>query len=130
MESFYRALGRITEPRILFPLIAVFSLAVIWGSTFGILRVKRADAEHAAAVSSRELLDTYEAQVVRALHEIDQTLNLVQYWHKRGGTHRLAELRNNGLLPPDLLFVVSIADRAGEIVDSSHSELGQNVASL
>jgi diguanylate cyclase (GGDEF)-like protein len=130
MESFYRVLGRVTEPRILFPLIAVFSLAVIWGSTFGILRVKRADAEHAAAVSSRELLDTYEAQVVRALHEIDQTLNLVQYWHKRGGTHRLAELRNNGLLPPDLLFVVSIADRAGEIVDSTHSELGQNVASL
>src|ERR1700674_3960849 len=129
MESFYRVLGRVTEPRILFPLIAVFSLAVIWGSTFGILRVERAAGEHAAAVSSRELLDTYEAQVVRALHEIDQTLNLVKYWHARAGTHRLTELRNNGLLPPDLLFVVSIANRAGEIVDSTRAALGQNVAS-
>ena len=63
-------------------------------------------------------------------HEIDQTLNLVKYWHERGGTHRLAELRNNGLLPPDLLFVVSIADRAGEIVDSTRAAVGQNVASL
>jgi diguanylate cyclase (GGDEF)-like protein len=129
MESFYRVLGRVTEPRVLFPLIAVFLLAAIWGSTFGIIRVKRAAAEHAAAVSSRELLDSYEARVVRALHEIDQTLNLVKYWHQRGGAQRLTELRNNGLLPPDLLFVVSIADRAGEIIDSTRAALGQNVAS-
>jgi diguanylate cyclase (GGDEF)-like protein len=130
MDSFHRVLGRVAEARILFALIAVSLLALIWGSTFGILRVKRAAAEHTVAVLSREILDTYEAHVVGALHEIDQTLNLVKYWHDQGGTRRLAELRNNGLLPPDLLFVVSIADRAGEVVDSTRATVGQNVASL
>jgi diguanylate cyclase (GGDEF)-like protein len=122
-------LGRLTEPRVLFPLIGLFLLAVIWGATFGILRVKHVAAERAAAVSSRELLGTYEAQVVRALHEIDQTLNLVKYWHERGPKNGLAELRENGLLPPDLLFVVSIADREGAVVDSTRPAAGQNVAS-
>ena len=129
MDAFHRVLGRATAPRILFPLIALFLLAVIWGSTFGILKVKRAAAEHVAAVSSRELLGTYEAQVVRALHEIDQTLNLVKYWHERESKSRLSDLRENGLLPPDLLFVVSIADREGAVVDSTHLAAGRNVAS-
>jgi two-component system, NtrC family, sensor kinase len=83
-KSVHRLFHRATEPQILFPLIAVFLLTVVWVSTFGILRVKRAAAEHTAAISSRDLLDTYEAQVVRALHEIDQTLSLVTYLHERG----------------------------------------------
>ena len=128
MDLFHRILSRFAEPRILFPLIALFLLSVIWGSTFGILRVKHAAAEHAAAVSSRELLGTYEAQVVRALHEIDQTLNLVKYWHERESKGRLKDLRENGLLPPDLLFVVSVADSDGAIVDSTRPSARQSVA--
>jgi hypothetical protein len=122
-------LSRATEPQILFPLIAVFLLTIIWVSTFGILRVKRGDAEHVAAVSTRDLLDTYEAQVGRALHEIDKTLSLVQFLHERGGATRLVELRDNDLLPPDLLFVVRTADRSGAVVDSTRPAVGQNVAS-
>jgi len=64
--------------------------------------------------SSRELLDTYEAQVVRALGQIDQTLRLVKFWPERlTGSHTLADLKRIGLLPPDLLFTVSIADVNG-----------------
>ena len=127
-DSFHRLLGRATEPQVLFPLIAVFLLAVIWSSTFAILRVKHTAAAHTVAVSSRDLLDTYEAQVVRALREIDQTLSLVKYLHERSGGSGLAELRDQGLLPPDLLFVVSIADREGAVVDSTRPIAGQNVA--
>lgn len=58
------------------------------------IKVRRSDAERAAAASSRELLATYEAQVVRALHEIDQTLDLVKYWHEDDRRSRkLADLR-------------------------------------
>ena len=122
-------LAQVSEPRILFPLIAVFLLAIIWVTSFGVIRIKRSDAEHAAAVSSRELLGTYEAQVVRALRDIDQTLNLVKYWPEQPGGHgKLAELEAMGLLPPDLLFVVSIADRGGTIVDSTHPLARLNVA--
>jgi hypothetical protein len=124
-----RTLGRATEPRLLFPLLAVFLLTVMWVTTVGLIRVKHADAQHAAAGSSRELLGTYEAQVVRALREIDLTLNLVKYWHEQGGgLHVLSELRNRGLLPPDLLFVVSIADRDGTVVDSTQPRGIRHVA--
>jgi two-component system NtrC family sensor kinase len=114
---------------VLFPLVAVLLLAAIWSTTLGVIRVHHSAAEHAAAVSSRELLSTYEAQVVRALREIDQTLNLVKYWYERDGRHpAIAELKDKGLLPPDLLFVVSIADRDGVIVDSTRPPENLNVA--
>jgi diguanylate cyclase (GGDEF)-like protein len=122
-------LGRATEPQILFPLIAVLMLTVIWGITLAVLKVRNSDAEHAAVVSSRELLGTYEAQVVRAMREIDQTLKLVKFWPERGaGRHTLTELKDKGLLPPDLLFVVSIVDVKGAIVESSRPTAHKNVA--
>ena len=127
-DAFHRRLGRVTEPQILFPLITVFLLAVIWGTTLNVLKVRHADAEHAAAVSSRELLGTYEAQVVRALREIDQTLNLVKFWPARlVGGHTLADLKRKGLLPPDLLFTVSIADAKGVIQESTRAIQQRNI---
>jgi diguanylate cyclase (GGDEF)-like protein len=117
-DAIHRRLGRLTEPQILFPLIAVFLLAAIWVTTWDVLRVRRADAEHAAALLSRELLGTYEAQVVRSLGDIDQALDLVKFWPGRS-EHTLADLKDKGLLPPDLLFTVSIADAKGAIVEST-----------
>jgi signal transduction histidine kinase/ActR/RegA family two-component response regulator/HPt (histidine-containing phosphotransfer) domain-containing protein len=128
-ETFRRGLNRVAEPAFLFPVIAMLLLTAIWGSTLGLIKVKHSDAEHAASVSSRELLGTYEAQVARALHEIDQTMNLVKYWHEGDREHgALAELRDKGLLPPDLLFGVSIANRQGTIIDSTRATRGQDVA--
>ncbi|HTD73043.1 MAG TPA: EAL domain-containing protein [Steroidobacteraceae bacterium] len=95
-------------------------MIAIWGTAFSVLKIRGEDAEHAAAVSSRELLGTYEAQVVRALGQIDQALNLVKFWPKQiAGRRTLAELKDKGLLPADLLFVVSIADATGAIVEST-----------
>ena len=54
-------------------------LAMIWGTTFNLIKSERAAAERAATLSSRELAETYEAQVVRALREIDQTLKVVKF---------------------------------------------------
>jgi len=119
-DAFHRGVGRATEPQILFPFIALFLLTAIWGTTFGVLRIRHADAEHTAAVSSRELLGTYEAQVVRALREIDQALKLVKSWPERQASrHTLADLKDKGLLPPDLVFTVTIADHNGAIIEST-----------
>ena len=121
-EILHRRLRRFAEPQILFPLIAVIWLAITWGVTFGLIKIKAGEAEHDAQVSSGELLGTYEAQVVRVLREIDQTLNLVKFWHERTGMHgALLELEDQGLLPPDLVFTVAIADRNGTIVESTRS---------
>jgi len=128
-DALHRRVGRVTEPQILFPLIAALLLAAIWGTTTEVIKVRHTDAEHSAAVSSRELLGTYEAQVVRALGEIDQALNIVKYWpNRQAGRHTLTELKEEGLLPPDLLFIVSIADREGVIVESTRPITSLNVA--
>jgi len=128
-DALHRGLGRVAEPHILFPLIATLLLAITWGTTFGVIGVTHSATERAAAISSRELLDTYEAQVVRALREIDQALNLVKYWPERARDHHaLADLKEKGLLPPDMLFVVSIVDDKGNIVESTRPIERQNVA--
>jgi diguanylate cyclase (GGDEF)-like protein len=109
-----------TEPQVMFTLIALILLTMIWGTTLGLITVKTSGAARVAAVSSRELLSTYEAQVVRALREIDLTLSLVKYWpERRAGRNTLADLKKEGLLPTDLLFVVNIVDRNGAIVEST-----------
>ena len=123
-----RGWGRVTEPKILFPLIAVFLLGAIWSTTFAVISVNDAVAARAAAASTREILGTYEAQVVRALSQIEQTLDLIKYWPQRTTGRTLADLKEKGLLPPDLLFVVSIADRTGAIVDSTRPFGRRNVS--
>jgi diguanylate cyclase (GGDEF)-like protein len=126
-DAFHRRLIRATEPQILFPLIAVFLLTAIWGTTWEVLKVRRADAEHAAALLSRDLLGTYEAQAERSLGDIDQALDLVKFWPERS-RHMLADLKEKGLLPPDLLFTVSITDAKGAIVESTRPTAVTSVA--
>jgi diguanylate cyclase (GGDEF)-like protein len=129
IKSLKDRIGRLTEPQVLFPLTTLLLLMGVWAMTFSIARLRHTAAEQAAAASSAQLLDTYEAQVVRALRDIDQTLNLVKFWHERGtGRRGLAELKDHGLLPPDLLFVVSVSDAAGVIVDSTQPVQHESVA--
>jgi diguanylate cyclase (GGDEF)-like protein len=118
-----------TEPHVLFPAIAVLGLLAIWGTTLNFVVVERAAAERSAVTSSREQAETYEAQVVRALREIDQTLKLVKYAYERRAKPQLAlrELKARALLPPDLLFVVSIADAKGAVEASTRTPAMANV---
>src|SRR5690242_5445306 len=100
-------------------MVAVVLLAVIWGSTASLIRVERAAAARAAETSTVELADTYEAQMVRALREIDQTLRFVKFAYESQGKVDLAALRAKGLLLPDLVFVVGVADAQGRVVAST-----------
>jgi diguanylate cyclase (GGDEF)-like protein len=129
LKTVFHTLSRLAEPTVLFPTIAVLVLSVIWTATLELVKVRYANAQRSAAWSNRELLGTYEAQVVRALREMDQSLNLIKYWHERdGGRRTLVELKNKGLLLPDLLFTVSIADRRGAIIDSTAAPPRASVA--
>ena len=115
-----RGLAKLAEPYVFFPLIAVVLLGVIWGLTLNLIHVERAVARKAAESSTVEVANTYEAQVGRALREIDQTLKLVSYTHERTrGRVNLAELKAQGLLLHDFLFVVSVTDAQGRIVTST-----------
>ena len=116
---------RVTEPYVLFPFITVVLLAVIWSATFNLIKVERSNATRASAATTLELVNTYEAQAVRALSQIDQTLKLVkfEYESKGAGTNTanaaLSELKSRTMLPSDLLFVINIINRDGKIVAST-----------
>ncbi|HZZ91253.1 MAG TPA: EAL domain-containing protein [Usitatibacter sp.] len=115
-----KALSRLQEPVVVLCLVGCALLAVVWGMTFNMVRLEREGGYRAAASSAMELGDTYEAQVVRALREIDQSLRFIQHMHLHEGPRvDLADLKARGLLPPDLLFVVGVTDRAGIVLSSS-----------
>jgi diguanylate cyclase (GGDEF)-like protein len=124
-----RLLSRLVEPVVIFPIIAALLLAVIWSTTWSLVRAEREAADRVAAASTAELADTYEAQSLRALREIDQTLRFVKYAYESGaGPIDLAAIKDKGLLPPELLFAVSIADERGNIVASTRPRFGSNIA--
>jgi diguanylate cyclase (GGDEF)-like protein len=124
-----RWLGRLTEPYVLYPVFALLLLGILWGTTLNLIGQEFAAARRAAAVSTHELTETYEAQMVRALREIDLTLKAVKlaYEHDPGGDV-LGDMKARELLPPDLLFAVSIADERGRIIASTRPSEMADVA--
>jgi diguanylate cyclase (GGDEF)-like protein/PAS domain S-box-containing protein len=113
-------LGRALETYIALPLFALLPLIAIWIATFHFIAVERDGAIATARDEAREQVDTYEAQMVRSLTAIDQTLKVLKYAVEQHGPEAaLGKLRGQGLLPPSLVFVVGIADREGRIVASN-----------
>ena len=124
-----RWFSHVMESRFLFPAIAVLLLAAIWGTTLSLIKIERTAAEKTVAALSHELALTYESQVVRALREIDQTLKVVKSAHEVWGTNdALSKLKARDLLPPVLVFHISIVDSSGDVVASTGSFESANVA--
>lgn len=122
-------LHRLLEPRFLFTGIALLLLAWIWGTTINLAAGERAASARGAGTLTADVADTYEAQVVRALREIDSTLKLVRYSLGEGPAQVvLQQLRARQLLPPDLLFTVSVTDARGNVLASTHAFAPGNVS--
>ena len=120
---------RIADPRNMFPILLLLLLVALWGTTLNLIEAERTGAELAAAASARELAETYEAQVVRALREIDQTLKFVKYTYRYKGEQQvLADLKERKLLLPDFLFVVSVINDMGDLSTSTRMFEARNVA--
>ncbi len=119
----------LSEPQVLFPVFGLLLLSVIWGGTWSLIEVERSNAERTAISTSREVVETYEAQVLRALREIDQALRVVKYAYEgRGPKRALAQLKERSLLPPDIVFVVSVADERGDVVATTRASEHLNIA--
>ncbi|HSM08049.1 MAG TPA: EAL domain-containing protein [Gemmatimonadota bacterium] len=121
----YRLLHHPVRPIALLVLAAFLALAVLWTATWNLGRVEHENARETAETTSRELLDTYEAQVFRVLQQMDQTLRSVQYAVQLRGDGRTAfdDLNDRDLLPPDLIFVVSVTDHDGNLVATNGASL-------
>ncbi len=117
------------RPSLLFLLVATIALIAIWGTTLKLINSEGIAAEHAAAMMSAQMAETYEAQAVRVVREIDQTLKLVKYAYEPSGQLVvLQELKARNLLPPDLLFTVSIADSKGHVMVSTRPSTTTSIA--
>ena len=124
-----RWLGRGLETHISLTLFAMLLLFAIWMVTSHFMRIESAAAQASARDSVHELIDTYEAQLARNLGSIDQTLKVLKYAVElKGAAAALPDLAEKGLLPPSLVFVVSIADRHGMIVASNPAAPPTSVA--
>src|ERR1700733_3888577 len=122
-------LPRFAEAHILFPALTLLVLGLIWVGTLDLIRVERIDATAASNAAVLELVNTYEAQVVRALREIDQSLKLVKYLSEiKGASAALPDLKAKGLLPPDLLFAVSVVNTDGQVLASSRPARASSAA--
>jgi len=115
-------LTQLTEPHILFPALTILVLGVIWSATLNLIKAESTNTEFTATAAALELVNTYDAQVVRALREIDQTLKLVKYVSEsKGAAAALADLKVRTLLPPDVLFVVRVVNSDGAVVASTRA---------
>ncbi|MCP2073133.1 UNVERIFIED_ORG: signal transduction histidine kinase [Pseudomonas lini] len=119
-KLFRRVFDQTKEAYILFPLLAVLLLLAIWTATLYLIKVEQIRAQQGAATASMEIGATYEAQMLRAIHEIDQTLKLVKYTYETEGERNpLPRLKERALLPPALVFDVSVVNPRGGLVAST-----------
>ncbi len=117
-----RWLGPVLETHIALPLFALLLIAALWTGALRVIDTSRQSAQTAAADAARELADTYEAQMARSLSGIDQSLKVLKYAVELNGpAGALPALQQQGLLPPGLVFQVSVADSQGRIVASNPS---------
>jgi diguanylate cyclase (GGDEF)-like protein/PAS domain S-box-containing protein len=124
-----RRLSPLLETHISLPPFALLLVAALWIAAFHFIDAGRVEAEHAARTSTRELVDTYEAQIARSLAGVDQTLKLLKYTVEREGPAKAMDtLRRNGLLPPSVLFRVALADRNGIIDGGNQAATGTDVS--
>lgn len=127
---FRRGFDQAREAYILFPLLAALLLLLIWAGTLYLIKVEHARAQQGIAEASLEIGATYEAQILRAVREIDQTLKLVKYtYESEREPNPLPKLKARGLLPSPYLFDVSVVDASGRVVASTQpSEAGSRMA--
>ena len=104
------------------PLFALVLLVLIWGATFHFIRIEHDNTVRAVEASLADLIDTYEAQIARNVGGIEQTLKTVNYAVKLNGTaNALQAMKSEDLLPPAIVFAVSIIDSNGNVVAGSPS---------
>lgn len=107
-------LQKLTEPQILFPGLTVVLILIIWTATLQNIDSRRQARTILAQDSARDMAQTYQAQLLRALREIELTLALLDYQADiLDPDTALSRLADSQLLPPELFFRVNVYDQTG-----------------
>ena len=119
---------RIAEDYFLFPLFALLLVGSAWVGALHLLEHEREATTQTATQLARGLADAYEAQVVRSLEAIDQTLKTVAYAYTMSGHAALSQLQDRAMLPSPIVFRMAMTDARGNIVASTQRGTNANVA--
>lgn len=118
-SNFLTLFHRLTEAALLLPVLLLILLGMIWGGTWYLIQAEHANTHNNAHSLSLEQLHTYEAQALRVLREMDQSLKLVKYAYETNAHENILDaLNDKGLLPPPILFSVGIVDTNGKMTSS------------
>lgn len=118
----HRWLRRGLEAQVLFPVFGALMLIVVWSGALHFDQVATGNAQMIAMEVSTEVAETYNAQVIGNLAQMDQTLKIVRHAYSlTGDPGVLSELGEKGLLPSSFLFTVRITDANGMVVASTRS---------
>lgn len=97
-------------------------LAVIWGLVWQLDQTSYKEANHKIREDTQYLSGIYEAQMIRALGEIDRTLALVTYsLAQHPSKDVIPVLDEQGLLPTPIIFQISLVNSAGVVLSSNQS---------
>ncbi len=110
----------LTEPYVIVPVFALLMVAVTWAVAMGFIAKERENARLTAIDITQRLVETYEAQVLRALNEIGQNFKMFEYGLRSNAEGTLlASLREQELLLPRNVFKTRLLTRDGKILDST-----------
>lgn len=113
----------LAAPHVLVPIAALLALAFMWGVTLNTSWTEARRAHETSLLATERLVETYEAQTLRALNEINQNLKLIAYARRFAGKGgELSELRAQNLLLPQLLFTTRLVDSQGQVLASSRTD--------
>lgn len=118
------SLAKLMGSYVVFPAGAALIVVIAWIGVFRTISLEGQAADQRAAQSALELLETYEAQLIRALSAIDQSLRTVDYVKSNSDAGLVLDpLNDKGVLPPALIFTVMVADRDGVVRESTDGTL-------
>lgn len=103
----------------LFGTVGLLIVLIIVSSTHYLVSREQAAIRRQIEHSIGDIADTYEARVLRSLREIDATLKLVDFVATQQRSDILTTLSERNLLPPGLIFSVSIVDGQGRVKEST-----------
>jgi hypothetical protein len=104
---------------VLFGTVGLLIVLIIVSSTHYLVSREQAAIRRQIEHSIGDIADTYEARVLRSLREIDATLKLVDFVATQQRSDILTTLSERNLLPPGLIFSVSIVDGQGRVKEST-----------
>lgn len=110
-------------PHVLIPIAVLIALAFMWGVTLSTTKTELRRAHEASLQAAERLVDTYEAQTLRVLNEVNQNLKLIAYARRYSSQGAdLTQLQAQNLLLPKLLFTTRLIDRQGHVLASSRPD--------